>query len=80
MLHVSVEDLQKQFTKDKRLTCVLDYMIEFPNQKKFIFRNYTVLFRHVFEGLCYLKGQGIIHRDIKCEGICIVKAIVNILN
>ena len=58
MLHISVEDLQKQFTKED-LTCVLDYMTVFPNQKKFIFRNYTVLFRHVFEGLCYLKRQGI---------------------
>ena len=64
-MYVSVEDLQKQFKKEENLTCVLDYMTVFPNQKKFIFRNYTVLFRHVFEGLCYLKSQGIVHRDIK---------------
>ena len=49
----------------ENLTCVLDYMTVFQDQKKFIFRNYTVLFRHVFEGLCYLKNKGIVHRDIK---------------
>ena len=65
--YVSLEDLQKHFTKEENLTCVLDYMMVFQNQKKFIFRNYTVLFRHVFEGLCYLKTQGIVHRDIKCK-------------
>ena len=64
---VPVEDLQKQFIKEKNLTCVLDYMTVFQNQKMFIFRNYTVLFRHVFEGLCYLKSQGIVHRDIKSK-------------
>ena len=64
---ISVVDLCKQFTKEEKLTCVLDYMIVYPDQKKFIFRNYTVLLRHVFKGLCYLKSKGIIHRDIKCE-------------
>ena len=63
---MSAGDIQKQFTK---LTCVKDYMKEYQNQEKFIFRNYTVLCRHVFEGLCYLKSEGIIHRDIKCENI-----------
>ena len=62
----SVEDLYKQFTEKKNLTCVLDYMMEYQDQQKYIFRNYTVLFQHVFEGLCYLKHKGIVHRDVKC--------------
>ena len=65
----SVEDLYKQFTEEN-LTCVLDYMRKYQHQEKFIFRNYTVLFQHVFEGLCYLKEQGIVHRDIKCKDPC----------
>ena len=65
-MYTSVEDLCKQFNKEK-LTCILDYMTEYPDQEKFIFCNYTVLFRHVFKGLCYLKSKGIVHRDIKCE-------------
>ena len=64
--YISAEDLCKQFTKEK-LTCFLDYMTVHPDQEKFIFRNYTVLFRHVFKGLCYLNRKGIVHRDIKCE-------------
>ena len=70
---ISVEDLRKQFTKEEHLTCVLDYMKTYEFQEKFIFRNYTVLFQHVFEGLCYLEKQGIVHRDIKCETFCIQK-------
>ena len=71
-MYTSVEDLCKQFTKGK-LTCILDYMTAYPDQEKFIFRNYTVLFQHVFEGLCYLKRKGIVHRDIKCEDYSSVK-------
>ena len=65
-MYPSAGDLYKQFT-EKELSCVLDYMMKYQNQQKFIFRNYTVLFRHVFEGLCYLKSKEIVHRDIKCE-------------
>ena len=65
-MYISAEDLCKQFTKEK-LTCFLDYMTVHPDQEKFIFHNYTVLFRHVFKGLCYLNRKGIVHRDIKCE-------------
>ena len=46
---------------------MLDYMEKYQDQEKFIFRNYTVLFQHVFKGLSYLETKGIIHRDIKCE-------------
>ena len=80
MCNILVEDLQKQFTKEKHLACVLDYMTVFQDQRKFIFRNYTVLFRHVFEGLCYLKSQGVVHRDIKCmQEILWFEAFVEIL-
>ena len=70
---LSAEDLRKQFTKQEYLTCVLDYMTTYKFQEKFIFHNYTALFRHVFEGLCYLKEQGIVHKDIKCEIFCVKK-------
>ena len=70
-MHLSVEDLQQQFTRDLNLTCVLDYMVVYPEQEKFVFRNFTVLFQHVFKGLCYLKSRRIVHRDIKCEYFCV---------
>ena len=65
MHYVFIEDLHKQFGRE--LTCVLDYMTKYQNQEKFIFHNYTVLFRHVFKGLQYLQSKGIVHRDIKSE-------------
>ena len=45
----------------------MDYMTVYPDQEKFIFRNYTVLLQHIFKGLCYLKSKEIVHRDIKCK-------------
>lgn len=69
-MYPSAGDLYKQFT-EKELSCVLDYMMKYQNQQKFIFRNYTVLFRHVFEGLCYLKSKRIVHRDIKSSNILV---------
>jgi len=70
-IYMSLEDLYKQFAKEKDLTCVLDYMMRYQDQEKFIFRNYTVIFQHVFEGLHYLEAKGIVHRDIKCKVVCV---------
>lgn len=77
-MYIPVEDLQKQFTKDTRLTCVLDYMQESQYQKNFIFRNYTVLLQHVFEGLCYLKSQRVVHRDIKGKDLHVYIVIMHL--
>ena len=74
-VYVLAEDLYKQFTKEN-LTCILDYMTVYPDQEKFIFRNYTVLFQHVFKGLSYLKTKGIVHRDIKCEDYSLKQLLI----
>jgi len=67
VLFVHQGGLDAQFNqKDSNFKCVLDYMKVHQDKKEFIFRNFTVLFRHVFEGLDYLTGQNIVHRDIKC--------------
>ena len=47
----------------------MDYMCQYHEETDFIFRNYTVLFKHVFKALCFLKENEIIHRDVKCECI-----------
>lgn len=60
-----IGDLDEQFTQ-VNLKCVLDYMAFYLDEMDFIFRNYTVVFKHVFEGLSFLGQNGIIHRDVKC--------------
>ncbi|XP_065896980.1 uncharacterized protein [Dysidea avara] len=57
--------------KEKNLKCVLDYMALHQHSIEFVFRNYTVSFRHVFEGLSYLEDQGIVHRDVKASNILV---------
>ena len=44
---------------------ILEYMTNFPDQKKCIFGNYIVLFLHVFKGLQYLHSKKIVHGDVK---------------
>ena len=58
--------LDEQFKK-VNLKCVLDYMASYLDEMDFIFRNYTVVFKHVFKGLMFLELNGIIHRDVKCN-------------
>lgn len=42
-------------------------MCHYHEEMDFIFRNYTVVFKHVFKGLHFLETNGIIHRDVKCK-------------
>ena len=62
-----VEGLDEQFNEKATCRSVLDYMAKYKGQKMLIFRNYLVLFHHVFDGLAYLQTQKIVHRDIKCK-------------
>lgn len=54
--------LHKQFKTHK---CIVDYMIQFPDEADAIFSNFLILFLHVFKGLEYLHSQGIVHGDVK---------------
>jgi len=62
-----VVGLNEQFSTKSTCQSVLDYMVKHRGQKKLMFRNYLVLFHHVFDGLSYLQTQEIVHRDIKCK-------------
>lgn len=46
-------------------------MASYLDETEFIFRNYTVVFKHVFEGLSFLGQNGIIHRDVKSSNILV---------
>ena len=49
-------------------------MCHYLDEMDFIFRNYTVVFKHVFKALGFLEFHGIIHRDVKCKGIyCVLQ-------
>ena len=62
-----IGDLDEQFKQKSSLKCVLDYMGCYQEDMDFIFRNYTVVFKHVFNGLCFLERNRIIHRDVKSK-------------
>jgi len=72
IIDVCVVGLNEQFGKGAPCKSVLDYMAKHRGQKKLMFRNYLVLFHHVFDGLSYLQTQKIVHRDIKCKLLFIV--------
>ena len=48
----------------------MDYMCQYLEEMDFIFRNFTVVFKHVFKALYFLETHGIIHRDVKCK--CVI--------
>ena len=54
--------LHKQFKTHK---CIVDYMVQFPEEEDMIFNNFLILFLHVFKGLEYLHEKGIVHGDVK---------------
>ncbi|XP_065896986.1 uncharacterized protein [Dysidea avara] len=64
-------DEQLKHTDPSKCHCVLEYMADFGDQKKCIFRNYLELFHQVFDGLSYLKTQELVHRDIKPSNILV---------
>ena len=64
-LNIEGLDEQLKHTDPSKCHCVLEYMADFGDQKKCIFRNYLELFHQVFDGLSYLKTQELVHRDIK---------------
>ena len=57
--------LDEHFKKPPEPDCIIKYMISFKDQEKCIFRNYKILFLHVFKGLQYLHSKGIVHGDVK---------------
>ena len=62
MVQYCLGGLDEQFGK---LNCIMDHMIEYKDQQKYIFSNYIVMFSHVFKGLQYLHDNNIIHGDVK---------------
>ena len=65
-MHYYVGGLHVQF-KDENLSCILDYISKFSQQKNNIFRNYILICLHLLRGLQYLQKHGMVHRDIKGE-------------
>ncbi|XP_065897013.1 uncharacterized protein [Dysidea avara] len=63
--------LDEHFKKPPEPDCIIKYMISFKDQEKCIFRNYKILFLHVFKGLQYLHSKGIVHGDVKDANILV---------
>ena len=67
---LAIGSFDEELKKEKTCKCVLDCMKQNENNIDLVFRNYTITFRHVFEGLCYLESMGIVHRDVKGMYCC----------
>ena len=54
--------LHKQFKTHK---CIIEHMYHYPDEEEIIFKNFLILFLHVFQGLEYLHEKEIVHGDVK---------------